>query len=162
MKQSISYRVSFTFNPVSGEMKTIFQAINAMLASLEQLDRLLAGSIRLEMDCQRLLEEMDSTHFLYAVNISLYWPDQIPLDPWPEPHSLESWMKRIRRDILDMRMSPPTNEYMMSMMESWNNQARDIGLGDILSYIPLPHDCIASLLHDMSEVKGLLTQYPEP
>ncbi len=156
MKQVIRYQVRFQFNTSFREQSSIFPAINKLLATLKETDRLLADTFGLEMDWRHILEEMTSSHFLYTVNIILQWPEQIPLDPWPDPNSLESWTNRIRKDVIDMMRRDALDSDIKLKREEWDILSQDKGLSESISYIPPTHDHIASVINELRTTKEAL------
>ncbi len=147
----------FQFNTPFREQYSIFPAINKLLNTLEKTDRILAGTFGLEMEWRRLLEEMDISHFLYSVSLILQWPEQIPLDPWPDPPSLESWTNRIRKDVIDMMRSVSLDRDMKLKREEWDILFQDKGLSESISYIPPTHDHIASVINELRAAKETLS-----
>ena len=152
MVQEISYRVRFSFPSGDDERERMLPAIDLFLRSFEEADRLIAGTLGLELDYRRALKEMGESHFYYTVVLSLHWPRQILLGTWPEPASLRSWMSRARKDLFS---HAPHGE-AFSIADRWDVWAHEEGLSDSFVYKAPPAVSLDPLIQDISLAEKML------
>lgn len=122
-------------------------AIDLFLRSLEEADRLMAGSLGLEMDYRRALKELGESHFFYNVTLNLSWPRQILLGSWPEPANLREWMDQARKDLFSS--AGRADDITADIARRWDNWAREEGLAEALVYTAPPAGRLLPLLADL-------------
>jgi len=154
MTQKISYQIRFSFPENEEERERMLPSIDLFLRTFEEADRLIAGSLGLELDYHRALKEMSDSYFFYNITLKLSWPRQILLGEWPEPASLRSWMEMARNDLFNSaRMDGSSVE---AIADRWNLWARDEGLADALLYTAPPSDRLRPLLDDLGTALSTL------
>jgi hypothetical protein len=152
MTQEISYRIRFTFPRGDEERERMLPSIDLFLRAFEEADRLIAGSLGLEMEYRRALKEMGESHFYYNITLELRWPRQILLGAWPEPSTLRKWMDQARTDLFNSA----GNETVDAIADRWDRWAREVGLADALVYTAPPADRLEPLLDDLSRAVSTL------
>ena len=154
MNQEISYRIRFTFPQGENEREEMLPAIDLFLRSLEEADRLMVGSLGLEMDYRRALRELGESHFYYNVTLNLGWPRQILLGAWPEPADLREWMDLARRDLFSSAGN--ADDITADIARRWDRWARDRGLAEALVYTAPPAGRLLPLLADLGHAVAAL------
>ncbi len=129
-------------------------SIDLFLRSFEEADRLIAGSLGLELNYHRALKEMSESYFYYSITLKLSWPRQILLGAWPEPSSLRSWMNLARRDLFESVKKDTVS--IDELADRWDIWARDEGLADALLYTAPPADRLQPLLDDLGAAVSTL------
>ncbi|MCK5737131.1 MAG: hypothetical protein KAH21_11660 [Spirochaetaceae bacterium] len=147
MTQKISYHIRFTFPAGEEERERMLPSIDLFLRAFEEADRLIAGSLGLELNYRRALKEMSESYFYYNITLKLSWPRQILLGAWPEPSSLRSWMDQARNDLFDSAGSDSI--IIDEIAQRWDGWARSRGLADALVYTAPPSDKLKPLLDDL-------------
>lgn len=122
-------------------------SIDLFLRAFEEADRIMAGSLGLEMDYRRALKEMGESHFYYNITLNLSWPRQILLGSWPEPADLRAWMNLARNDLFDSAGSQ--TDVTADIAARWDRWAREKGLAEALVYSAPPADRLLPLLNDL-------------
>ncbi len=129
-------------------------SIDLFLRAFEEADRLIAGSLGLELDYHRALKEMGESHFYYNVTLKLSWPRQILLGSWPEPSSLRKWMDLARCDLFES--AGIETVIVDDIAHRWDRWARDEGLADALVYTAPPVERLKPLLDDLGRAVSTL------
>ena len=147
MTQEISYRIRFTFPEDEDKRELMLPSIDLFLRVFEEADRLIAGSLGLELEYHRALKELSESYFFYTVTLRLSWPRQILLGAWPNPGSLRRWMDAARKDLFDSAgmNTPPVAE----IAERWDSWAKNEGLADALLYTAPAPEKLGPLLVDL-------------
>ncbi len=154
MTQKISYHIRFTFPAGEEERERMLPSIDLFLRAFEEADRLIAGSLGLELVYHRALKEMSESYFYYAITLELSWPRQILLGAWPEPAALRRWMETARNDLFE---SAGTAEVQISEIAGrWDQWARNEGLADALLYTAPPPEKLKPLLDDLGTALSTL------
>jgi hypothetical protein len=151
MTQSISYRIKFSFPEKDDEREPMLPSIDMFLRALEAADRMIAGSLGLEMDYRRALKELGESHFLYSVSLNLRWPSQILLGSWPDPSGLRNWMDLARQDLFE---SAGKGADVRDLSSRWDEWAKIGGLADTFVYTAPPARLLEPVLEDLT---GALT-----
>ncbi len=154
MTQKISYRIRFTFPEGDDERERMLPSIDQFLRVFEEADRLIAGSLGLELDYRRALKEMGESHFYYYITLKLSWPPQILLGSWPEPSSLRKWMDLARNDLFDSAGIETVT--VDDIAERWDRWARAEGLADAIVYTAPPALRLKPLLEDLGRAVSTL------
>ncbi|MCD6342437.1 MAG: hypothetical protein J7L76_01495 [Spirochaetaceae bacterium] len=154
MTQKISYHIRFTFPAGEEQRERMLPSIDLFLRAFEEADRLIAGSLGLELDYHRALKEMSESYFYYHITLKLSWPNQILLGAWPEPASLRNWMNMARNDLFG---SAGTDGVVIDeIAERWDKWARIEGLADALLYTAPPSEKLEPLLDDLGTALSTL------
>lgn len=154
MTQKISYGIRFTFPDGDDDRDRMLPSIDLFLRAFEEADRLIAGSLGIELDYRRALKEMGESEFYYDVTLKLRWPGQILLGTWPEPSSLRKWMGMARIDLFESADSDSVT--VDDIAGRWDHWARQEGLADSLVYTPPPADRLRPLLDDLGRAVSTL------
>ena len=152
MTQEMHYGIRFSFPFKDTERERILPAVDLFLRALEEADRLMAGSLGLEVEYHRALKEMGETQFYYTVLLSLHWPRQILLGNWPEPGFLGSWMGRARRDLFTVARAGEAAKAASDtddMIRCWDRWAKEGGLAEALVYTPPAAGEISPITDDL-------------
>lgn len=161
MPQNIPYTIRFSFPSADTARERMLPAVDLYLRALEDIDRLAAGALGLELDYHRELQEMGGREFCYSVSASFRLPAQTLLGSWPQPEVLRSWINRVREDIRrvseageaegagevgDGGEAEGTGEAgevgeaggggADAAVRRWDAWAKESGLGDFLLYSP--------------------------
>ena len=152
MTQNIPYTIRFSFPSADTARERMLPAVDLYLRALEDIDRLAAGALGLELDYHRELQEMGGREFCYSISASFRLPAQTLLGSWPEPEVLRSWINRVREDIRrvseagDGGGAEGTGEGgdggeaggggADAAVRRWDAWAKESGLGDSLLYSP--------------------------
>ena len=149
MIQNIPYTIRFSFPSADTARERMLPAVDLYLRALEDIDRLAAGALGLELDYHRELQEMGGREFCYSVSASFRLPAQTLLGNWPEPEVLRSWINRVREDIRRVSEGGDGGEAEMAeeageaggggadaAVRRWDAWAKEGGLGDSLLYSP--------------------------
>jgi hypothetical protein len=154
MMQEISYGIRFSFPSCEDERDGMLPSVDLFLRSLEEADRLLVGSLGLEMEYRRALKELGETSFYYTVVLKLAWPSQILLGAWPEPSSLREWMESARMDLFGE--SENGSEAIGRLVDRWDLGAKEQGLSQALLYTPPSEEKLSPLLDDIARAVNAL------
>lgn len=149
MTQNIPYTIRFSFPSADTARERMLPAVDLYLRALEDIDRLAAGALGLELDYHRELQEMGGREFCYSVSASFRLPAQTLLGSWPEPEVLRSWINRVREDIRRVSDGGDGGEAegageagaaggggADAAVRRWDAWAKESGLGDSLLYSP--------------------------
>lgn len=149
MTQNIPYTIRFSFPSADTARERMLPAVDLYLRALEDIDRLAAGALGLELDYHRELQEMGGREFCYSVSASLRLPAQTLLGNWPQPEVLRSWINRVREDIRRVSEGGDGGEAegageagaaggggADAAVRRWDAWAKESGLGDSLLYSP--------------------------
>ena len=148
MTQEISYRIRFSFPRMEEERERMLPSVDLFLRALEEVDRLLAGTLGLEVDYRRALKEFGEESFFYSVGLTLRWPRQILLGAWPDPASLRLWMESARNDLL--RDSEEGPGRVGENARLWDARAAEMGLAKALLYTPLAAERLKPFSDDIA------------
>lgn len=149
MIQNIPYTIRFSFPSADTARERMLPAVDLYLRALEDIDRLAAGALGLELDYHRELQEMGGREFCYSVSASFRLPAQTLLGNWPEPEVLRSWINRVREDIRRVseggdgggaegaeEAGEAGGGGADAAVRRWDAWAKEGGLGDSLLYSP--------------------------
>lgn len=140
MIQNIPYTIRFSFPSADTARERMLPAVDLYLRALEDIDRLAAGALGLELDYHRELQEMGGREFCYSVSASFRLPAQTLLGNWPQPEVLRSWINRVREDIRRVSEGGGGGEAggggADAVVRRWDAWAKESGLGDSLLYSP--------------------------
>lgn len=146
MIQNIPYTIRFSFPSGDTARERMLPAVDLYLRALEDIDRLAAGALGLELDYHRELQEMGGREFCYSISASFRLPAQTLLGNWPEPEVLRSWINRVREDIRRVSKggggggAEEAGEVegggADAAVRRWDVWAKESGLGDSLLYSP--------------------------
>lgn len=155
MIQNIPYTIRFSFPSADTARERMLPAVDLYLRALEDIDRLAAGALGLELDYHRELQEMGGREFCYSISASFHLPAQTLLGSWPEPEVLRSWINRVREDIRRVSKGGGGGEAegagevegaeeagevggggADAAVRRWDAWAKEGGLGDSLLYSP--------------------------
>lgn len=158
MTQEISYRIRFSFPSGDDERERMLPSIDLFLRAFEKADRLIAGSLGLELHYRRALKEMGETDFYYVVTLELGWPRQILLGTWPEPSVLRKWMNQARLELFEAASAPEDSRLVKveNIALLWDSWARDEGLAEALVYTAPPAEKVTPLLDDLRRAVSTL------
>lgn len=154
MTQEISYRIRFSFPSGDDERERMLPSIDLFLRAFEKADRLIAGSLGLELNYRRALKEMGESNFYYTVTLDLSWPRQILLGTWPEPSVLRKWMNQARLDLFESADSKLVK--VENIAERWDFWAREAGLAEALVYTAPPAGKVMPILDDLRRAVSTL------
>lgn len=159
MTQSIPYTIRFSFPSADTARERMLPAVDLYLRALEDIDRLAAGALGLELDYHRELQEMGGREFCYSVSASFRLPAQTLLGNWPQPEVLRSWINRVREDIRRVSEGGEAGEAegageaggggADAAVRRWDAWAKESGLGDSLLYSPPKAADAAGISGDM-------------
>ena len=147
MTQNIPYTIRFSFPSADTARERMLPAVDLYLRALEDIDRLAAGALGLELDYHRELQEMGGREFCYSISASFRLPAQTLLGSWPETEVLRSWINRVREDI--RRVSEGGDGGADAAVRRWDAWAKEGGLGDSLLYSPPKAADAAGISGDM-------------
>ena len=146
MIQNIPYTIRFSFPSADTARERMLPAVDLYLRALEDIDRLAARALGLELDYHRELQEMGGREFCYSVSASFRLPAQTLLGNWPQPEVLRSWINRVREDIRRVSEGGDGGEVegareaggggADAAVRRWDAWAKESGLGDSLLYSP--------------------------
>ena len=146
MIQNIPYTIRFSFPSADTARERMLPAVDLYLRALEDIDRLAAGALGLELDYHRELQEMGGREFCYSISASFRLPAQTLLGNWPEPEVLRSWINRVREDIRRVSKGGGGGEAegagevegggADAAVSRWDAWAKESGLGESLLYSP--------------------------
>ena len=155
MIQNIPYTIRFSFPSADTARERMLPAVDLYLRALEDIDRLAARALGLELDYHRELQEMGGREFCYSISASFHLPAQTLLGSWPEPEVLRSWINRVREDIRRVSEAGDGGEAegagevegaeeageaggggADAAVRRWDAWAKEGGLGDSLLYSP--------------------------
>ena len=146
MIQNIPYTIRFSFPSADTARERMLPAVDLYLRALEDIDRLAAGALGLELDYHRELQEMGGREFCYSISASFRLPAQTLLGNWPEPEVLRSWINRVREDIRRVskggggggaeEAGEAGGGGADAAVSRWDVWAKESGLGDSLLYSP--------------------------
>lgn len=146
MIQNIPYTIRFSFPSADTARERMLPAVDLYLRALEDIDRLAARALGLELDYHRELQEMGGREFCYSVSASFRLPAQTLLGNWPQPEVLRSWINRVREDIRRVSEGWDGGEVegareaggggADAAVRRWDAWAKESGLGDSLLYSP--------------------------
>lgn len=129
-------------------------SVDLFLRAFEKADRLIAGSLGLQMTYRRALKEMGESYFYYVVVLDLSWPRQILLGSWPDPSVLRKWMNQARKDLFES--AGKENVKVDEIAERWDFWAREEGLAEALVYTAPPAEQLTPLLDDLDRAVSTL------
>ena len=163
MIQNIPYTIRFSFPSADTARERMLPAVDLYLRALEDIDRLAAGALGLELDYHRELQEMGGREFCYSVSASFRLPAQTLLGSRPEPEVLRSWINRVREDIRRVSEGEGAGEAggaggsgADAAVRRWDAWAKEGGLGDSLLYSPPKAADAACISGDMGRALGEL------
>lgn len=131
-------------------------SIDLFLRAFEKADRLIAGSLGLELHYRRALKEMGETNFYYIVTLDLSWPRQILLGTWPDPSGLRKWMNQARQDLFDSASAEEGTVEDGNIAEHWDFWAKEEGLAESLVYTAPPVEKVSPILEDLRRAVATL------
>ena len=169
MIQNIPYTIRFSFPSADTARERMLPAVDLYLRALEDIDRLAAGALGLELDYHRELQEMGGREFCYSISASFRLPAQTLLGSRPEPEVLRSWINRVREDIRRVSGAGGGGEAgegeeaegaggggADAAVRRWDAWAKEGGLGDSLLYSPPKAADAACISGDMGRALGEL------
>ncbi|MCG8454434.1 MAG: hypothetical protein MI717_14775 [Spirochaetales bacterium] len=146
--------MKFSFPTGDDEREHMLPSVDLFLRAFEEADRLMAGSLGLELDYRRALKEMGETHFDYTIKLILHWPRQILLGSWPDPGHLRHWMTQARKSLFDAARG--LGDSAQDVVQFWDAQAHQEGLSEVFVYEEPHVEALVPILEDLSRAVGVL------
>jgi len=110
----------------------MLSSVDSLLRAFEEIDRLVAKSIGVELIHKRVLKEMGTAYFDYEVTLTLLWPVQMELGSYPNPTSISLVIEQAHQFLLESpnRDSANAGEFV----NSWDKWAEEAGFADSFIY----------------------------
>jgi len=133
MTKIISYRVKIGVPTELRDREHMLSSGDSLLRAFEEVDRLVANSIGVELIHKRALREMGTAYFDYEVTLTLLWPVQLELGGSPNPVSISLVIERLHQILLESlsRDSTDASEFI----DSWAKWAEKAGFADSFIYL---------------------------
>lgn len=149
LKYTLSYHIRFTFSSLDKERMPVFPVINMFLDALEDADSTMSVNLDLEIDCRRELVDMGQGYYVYAVYLHLGCPSQMLLGTWPESHTLQMWMGRVRTHLLDISSGQQESVDISKTVKIWDDWAKEAALTEGLTYLPFTANQLSLLIDNL-------------
>ena len=129
---SFLYGVQFSF--INSRHIPKLPLLKAFLAALESIDRAASAVFGIDIQHDRILEDIEPRYFHYKISTILDFSGR--LGGYPPSELLLSWMDRVRREMLAASRIPATEDNARAIALRWDTGIKEMGIHDGFIYNP--------------------------
>lgn len=133
--EHLNYYLEFSFSEKTDELESFYSASGFFLQTLESLDKLLSGTIGLEVQFTRKLQNIGSHSYTFYINVDFMQDSQVVLGEEFPLSSFREWCLGVRQVLVEY--ASERRDDIEGLMAQINEMAKNHGICDSFLYTPL-------------------------